>query len=48
MEDEKKVITKHGQKGPRNATRSREARHKRSREAAKYDTSREAEKPGTS
>ena len=47
-------IPKHGQKGPRNATRSREAEKPRSptqaekprsREAAKYDTSREAEKP---
>ena len=45
---------KHGQKGPRNATRSREAEKPdtsretekpRSREAAKYDTSWEAEKP---
>ena len=36
---------KHGQKGPRNATRSREAEKPRSREARHKPRSREAEKP---
>ena len=42
------VFTKHGQKGPRNATRSREAEKPRSRGAAgqaEKPRSREAEKP---
>ena len=43
------IITKHGQQGPRNATRSRETEKPRNnwtnRKAEKYETSREAEKP---